>query len=78
MRPIGEFLMMKGDPIGQFLGRLLLKPFVQMLWPTAEEQRRELEIIQKTDPLRRLVSPPNHLRSGSPCCGGQSSSLAWV
>lgn len=64
MRPIGEFLMMKGDPIGQFLGRLLLKPFVQMLWPTAEEQRRELEIIQKTDPLRRLgisTEPPEVL-----------------
>jgi hypothetical protein len=66
MRPIGGFLMRKGDPIGQFLGRLLLRPFVQMLWPTPEEQRREFEIIQKTDPLRRLgisTDPPEIWKS---------------
>ncbi|MGB7847593.1 MAG: hypothetical protein WBL63_18410 [Candidatus Acidiferrum sp.] len=48
-------VLVQADPIGQFLGRLLLRPFVQMLWPTPEEQRREFEIMQKTDPLRRFV-----------------------
>ena len=64
--PIGEFLTKKGDPIGEFLGRLLLKPFVQMFWPTPGEQRRKFEIIQATDPLRRLgisTDPPEIWKS---------------
>ena len=61
-----EFLLRKGDPVGEFLGRLWLRPLVDKLWPTPEEKRRMFETVQGTDPLRRLgisTDPPETWKS---------------
>lgn len=56
------FLMNKGDPIGNFLGRTLLLPIVRIFWKSEEErQRKSEEIHAEYDPLHQLgisTDPP--------------------
>jgi hypothetical protein len=46
--------LMKGDPIGEWLGRHFLEPFVNHFLLTPEDKKRALETIQQDDPLIRL------------------------
>ena len=47
-------LVKKGDPIGEWLWRRFLEPFVNHFLPTPEDKKRALETIQRDDPLLRL------------------------
>jgi hypothetical protein len=47
-------LTKKGNPIGEWLWRLLLSPLEDRLLPTTEDKQRALEDMQRNDPLVRL------------------------
>ncbi len=47
-------LSRKGDPIGEWLGRLLLSPLEDRFLPTPEDKKKALEDIKRDDPLVRL------------------------
>lgn len=46
--------MKKGDPIGDLLGRLFEQLFGPSLGRTAKERAETRELMDQTDPLRRL------------------------
>jgi hypothetical protein len=49
-----SWLTRKGDPVGEWLGRLILSPLVDRFLPTAEDKMKAVEEIHRTDPLLRL------------------------
>ena len=66
-RSIAEFLTSKGDPIGEFFGRVLLLPLARLFWPTSQEQQSKAETIRAQDDtlmrLRISTDPPEVWKS---------------
>ena len=66
-------LMKKGDPIGEWLGRRSLEPFVNHFPPTAEDKKRALETIHRDDPILRSAFLKAHPKYGNLYRGGEFS-----
>ena len=64
-------MLAKGDPVGEFLGRLILKPLVNLVQPKVIEQEKAFQKLKASDPLR-------HLRISTELPENWKSILWWV